>query len=194
MSELTRLICAKIYLLVASWSTHAVAGISFGEAMKLIPLTQGKFAKVDDNWYDYLMKWRWCYTNGYAVRAKSWKLNIGKGMISMHNVILPPPAGFLTDHKDTDKLNNQSENLRHATHTQNGYNRKKDYDNKSGYKGVVKVEPSRKWRNPGDRWRASIKVNGKTFSLGCHYSPEDAARAYDEAAKKHFGEFAKTNF
>lgn len=161
--------------------------------MKLISLSQGKFAKVDDGWFDYLNQWKWFYANGYAQRHTSSKLGKRK-LIGMQNVIYPPPEGMVVDHKDTDGLNNQATNLRHATCSQNGYNRKKDCDNSTGYKGVVKIKPSKKWKNPGNRWRASIKVNGKTFCLGTYSNPIDAALAYDDSARRNFGEFAKTNF
>lgn len=161
--------------------------------MKIISLTQGKFTKVDDEWFDYLNQWKWFYAGGYAIRHTSQKLGKRK-LLCMQNVIMPEKEGLMIDHKDTDRLNNQSENLRYATNAQNGYNRKMDYDNKSGYKGVIKIMPSRKWRNPGEKWRASIKYNSKTINLGTYNTPEEAARAYDEAARKYFGEFSHTNF
>jgi hypothetical protein len=92
---------------------------------------------------------------------------------------------ILVDHKDGNALNCVRSNLRVCNFAQNNRNRKKPVSKESSYKGV------RKHRH--GRWRASIKVNGVTINLGVFDVELDAARAYDAAASKHFGEFAKTN-
>ncbi len=159
--------------------------------MKTIPLTQGQIALVDDFNFDWLSRWKWYARKGrqtwYAVR------NIfvpGKGQrpVSMHREILK-----LTDpkihgeHRDGNGCNNQIENLRPASGIQNGRNRKKNRANTSGYKGVC-------WRKDHKKWHAQITILCRTRSLGYFTDPVLAAHAYDSAARKHFGEFARLNF
>lgn len=105
----------------------------------------------------------------------------------MHTVINNTPEGYATDHKDHDTLNNQCYNLRTATQSQNNCNQGKRKDNLSGYKGVS-------WHKSTKQWRATIRGNGKYIHLGSFANAEDAAREYDKAAIKYFGEFAFTNF
>ena len=88
------------------------------------------------------------------------------------------------DHEDTDRSNNRIGNLRLATTSQNSQNSKQHSDNSSGFKGV------RKYRK---RYAARIRVNGENIHLGTFDLPEDAARSYDAAAIKNFGQFAQTN-
>lgn len=80
---------------------------------------------------------------------------------------------------------NFDENLRVCTDRQNNHSRDKYVNNTSGFKGV--------WLDR-NKYRASIKVDGKTIHLGTFPTPEDAARAYDAKARELFGEFARTNF
>lgn len=89
------------------------------------------------------------------------------------------------DHKDTHHHDNSWDNLRLATHTQNAYNKHKAARNRSGYKGVIK------FRN---RFTAKITVEKTIIQLGLFDTARDAALAYDAAAKRHFGNFARTNF
>lgn len=88
------------------------------------------------------------------------------------------------DHINGHGLDNRRENLRLATAAQNQRNRGKQVNNTSGYKGVTWYKPSRKWR-------AQIMVKKKSISLGYFDNPEDAYKAYCEAADMYFGEFAK---
>lgn len=147
---------------------------------KKISLTQGKFTIVDDCDYDYLMQWKWYYRNGYAVRKES------KRTIHMHRVILERMdfKDFISDHINRDKLDNCRCNLRPATNSQNRCNRNKPKNNTSGYIGVC-------WYR--EKWHVSIQTNGKRIYLGCYVDKEEAALAYDKAARKYHGEFAVLN-
>lgn len=153
--------------------------------MKKIPLTQGKFAIVDNCDYDYLMQWKWHYQgNNYAVRTC--RVN-SKRTILMHRVILER-MGFKdfahADHINKDSLNNCRCNLRPATVCQSMYNRSKMKNNTSGYIGVC-------W-NKGS-WRVAILANYKQIYVGSSHNKKEAARMYNEAALKHHGEFAVLN-
>jgi len=146
--------------------------------MKSIPLSQGKFALVDDDDYEWISKKKWYFRgNGYAAH---------RGVL-MHRAILKTPKGMSTDHIDGNKLNNQKSNLRICTHTENIQNSKRNSGNVSGYKGVSQDKAR-------GRWRAYIKSNKRMIHLGYFLTAEDAAHAYDEAARKYHGEFARTNF
>lgn len=128
-------------------------------------------------------KWR-ISSNGYVVRGSWNKRTKSKGVESIHRVIMCPPPGMFVDHINHNKLDNRRCNLRICTPTQNMANRLTWGDKASVYKGVYK---SRK------RWRASIMINGKKINLGSFDSQEDAAKEYDRAAIRLFGEFALTN-
>lgn len=157
---------------------------------KQISLTQGLFATVDDTDFEFLNQWKWCaHTKDgkkfYAVRS-GLRLPFQK-TIYMHRVIMNTPDDMDVDHRDGNGLNNTRGNLRNCTNTQNQRNREKLSNNTSGYKGVT-------WNKEREKWVAQIKVNGKLIRLGRFSKIEDAAHAYDQAAKKYFGEFARTNF
>jgi hypothetical protein len=155
--------------------------------MKVIPLTQGKVTLVDDADFQHLNQWKWQshHSRGvwYAIRFTSRKT--GRKRIFMHSEIMQPPPGMEVDHRDGDGLNNQRHNLRYATHAQNSANRKKRSDNTTGYRGVSKH---------GRGWVAQLMVNRKYVLNKKFYNVEEAARAYDAAARRHLGEFAQTNF
>lgn len=155
--------------------------------MKEIPLTRGKVALVDDDDHDLLMAMgKWCYAPcGYA--ARNILLANGKRtIIYMHRVIMGTPKGAMTDHRDEDKLNNQKYNLRLCTKSQNQMNIRITLANSSGYKGVC-------WFKRGQKWKAQIMVNCKNIHLGYFTCPIEAAKAYNEAAIKYHGEFARLN-
>jgi len=164
--------------------------------MKLISLTQGRVTKVSNCDYAYLMRWKWCYrkcnngNGGYALRT----LRHPKSeTVLMHRVIAARQGLDLSheiDHRDLDKLNNQRRNLRPATRAQNKSNCRMPSTNKSGFKGVSRIAKT-------SGWLAQIKVNNKTENLGSFPSTQAgkmaAARCYNEAALRYFGDFACLN-
>jgi hypothetical protein len=161
-----------------------------------IPLSKkgkhaGKYVVVVDSVDAELAELSWCVrvdkNTQYASRA-IWK--DGKRRTEyLHREVLKrklerdllPTEGV--DHIDGDGLNNRRDNLRVATHAQNLRNRGKNKNNKSGYKGVY-------WHKATKKWKAQIKVNGKEKYLGLFDNPEDAHKAYCEAAKELHGKFA----
>ena len=154
----------------------------------------GKFtALIDEEDWDKVKDYKWRidkpssrprygpYVIGYNKQLKK----EGK----LHRVIMDAPKGMLVDHIDGDGLNNTKQNLRLCTHKENQRNKKANYNNPTGFKGV-KVH--------GNKYRArlSYKIGGKSgeHSLGIYNTPEEAARAYDKKAIELHGEFASLNF
>jgi hypothetical protein len=89
----------------------------------------------------------------------------------------------MIDHRDGNPSNDRWENLRRATRSQNSANRRLHRNNTCGYKGVSR---------DGGRWRAAICKNGRRHHLGIFSTPQAAHAAYAKAARKLFGEFART--
>lgn len=158
--------------------------------MKEIQLSQGKVAIIDDEDYEIVSQYKWFYNERYA------KTTIHYKKVYLHKFIINPPAGYLVDHKDGNTLNNTRNNLRICTHVGNCQNRPGKTNSTSTYKGVSLFRSKKKIKDKVytyQAWQAHIMVNGKAISLGKHKNEIDAAIAYNEAAKKHHGEFAKLN-
>lgn len=151
--------------------------------MKEIQLTQGKVALVDDGDFELLNKYKWSAHKGRG----AWYATRGVGPIKMHRQITHAPIGAVVDHINGNGLDNRRINLRVCSHSENMRNSALRSDNTTGYKGVRK-RTDRKW------YSAEIRVNGLSVNLGRFETAEGAARAYDEAAKKYFGDFARLNF
>ena len=151
--------------------------------MKVIELTQYKFALVDDADYDALAAVKWCaQTRPHTTYAVRW--SEGK-VVLMHRVITAAPQGVQVDHINGDGLDNRRDNLRLCSNAENQHN-KRVQPHSSKYKGVW-------WDAPSGKWRAGIAINGRNKHLGYFTSELDAAHAYDEAALKAWGEFARKN-
>jgi hypothetical protein len=157
--------------------------------MKVIKLTQGKEALVDDEDFEELNQYDWFASktrtgNFYARRHLKGSRQANSKLISMHRQILPGHAQI--DHEDGNGLNNQRSNLRPATGTQNNANKGKVKGRTSKFKGVY-------WYKSRGRWRTGITVHEKFIHLGYFTDETEAALAYNKAAVQHFGEFAKVN-
>lgn len=158
--------------------------------MKLIPLTQGKFSKVDDEDFErfghlkWSAHWRRSTKSFYAVRNTPIDKNGGKHTIQLSRAIMEvTDRKIRVDHKNHDTLDNQRGNLRICTVSQNGMNRRgPDRDSTSKIRGVY-------WHKLSGKWQASITVEGKQIYLGLFSNMKLAAAAYTSANKKHFGEF-----
>jgi hypothetical protein len=156
--------------------------------MKLIPLTKGKFAQVDDADFEWLNQWKWS-ANGTADKAvrRGTKVDDVPGkLILMHRVVLGLPSTQHphVDHKDCNGLNNQRCNLRICNQSQNQANQRLSKNNTSGYKGVV-------WHSGANKWMARIVVHRKGIYLGIFIDKLEAVKAYRRAAVEYFGEFAR---
>jgi len=156
-------------------------------AMIEIPLTQGKFALIDDNMFDRINYFQW-YANkqGNTLYANTnLSVNGGRTNITMHRLIMGIPNCKI-DHKDGNGLNNTIGNLRLATKSENGRNRQKQMGTSSVYKGVS-------WHKNRGKWSAYITVDDERMYLGLCNDEITAARRYDMAALFFFGEFARLN-
>lgn len=166
---------------------------------RTVKLSQGYEAVVDDADHERVSQYRWCATvkrrtdgtaRVYAVRS----VRVGSGYIPeyLHRFLLGERChGKDVDHVDGNPLNNTRSNLRVCSRAENMRNARK-YSARDGvrtssvYKGVC-------WKMSARKWCAKIKANGRVEHLGYFDNEEEAAMAYDAAARRHFGEFARAN-
>lgn len=157
---------------------------------KEIPLTQDKVTLVDIENYDYLNQWKWFADkdrkNSIFYAKRSVLKNGKQTTLKMHREILKPPKDMEIDHKNRDGLDNRKCNLRLCNRSQNQMNKEIQRNNTSSYKGVS-------WHERGKKWQAYIRKDYKRKHLGLFNIKEEAALAYNEAAIKSFGEFARLN-
>lgn len=151
-----------------------------------VPLTRGRTAIIDAADVPLVDGVLWtCRAtrhNFYAVRLV--QDGSKRKLICMHRLIMNAPPSMLVDHINADSLDNRRSNLRLATNTENTRNQRRNIRNTSGLKGVS-------WQNSNRKWRAQIKVNGQRKYLGSFARPEDAHRAYCEAAALYHGDYAR---
>ena len=159
--------------------------------MKLIPLTQGQFAKVDDEDYDYLMQWKWHAKFGHSVKSyyatrtgQKTEGHLWKKVIIMHRIIMNCPKYLEVDHVYHDTLDNRKSKLRICNHSQNTMNQQKRSDNISGYRGV---------NSKHGKWCAQIQTSGKKIYLGMFNCKHEAAKAYNIASRMYHGRFGYQN-
>ena len=157
--------------------------------MKLIDCSTPKFPNhfvmVDDADFDWLNQWKWHIENS---RGKKYgRRSVMRKGNSMHREIMGFPKGKEIDHIDGNGLNNQKENLRICTPLENHKNRVLNKGRK--YKGVFLC----KRKNRIKRWHTTIIHNHKKIFLGIFLTEIEGALAYNKAAEKLHGEFARLN-
>lgn len=153
-----------------------------------IKLTQGKIALIDDDDYNRVKNYSWCAhnegSNWYAVT--SIKNGNKHSTMRMHRLIMNAKPNKIMDHINGNGLDNRKENLRFCTHRENSRNKKAIIGRTSIYKGVS-------LRKSTGKFEAYININLKRKHLGFFIDEIQAAKAYNKAAKKHYGKFAKLN-
>jgi hypothetical protein len=159
--------------------------------VKEIPLTHGLFALVDDSDYVILSKYKWHATTIHrdgkvSYRAARTGRPISPIPVLMHRQIMGFPEGKQVDHINGNPLDNRRANLRICENAQNNRNKGLTKASTSGYKGVS-------FSKQIGKWRAYIVTNYRQTSLGLFDNPLDAAKAYNVAALKYHGEFARLN-
>ena len=163
--------------------------------MKKIKLTQGKYALVDNEDFEYLNQWKWCFhktpkdTQGYAIRSGYCRKTGKRSRIAIHRVIVKAKLGEICDHRNGNGLDNRRKNLRTCTLEQSARNKKASRRKKlNAIKGVTIIK-----NNSGipSYWIARITHNKKRIYLGTFKTKRAAEKAYKQAALKFHGEFAK---
>lgn len=154
---------------------------------KAMPLNKGVFTIVDESDYEWLSRWKWYLAEkGYAKRSAAKSEGIGHSAFFMHRIILNTPKGLMSDHINRNKLDNRRCNLRIVTHQQNGWNSGTKCNHTSKYKGV-------NFHKKSGKWQARIKLNRQETYIGIYETPEAAAMAYNDFARKYHGEWAFIN-
>lgn len=156
-----------------------------------IPLLHGLVALVDEADYHLVAGFHWtAHRDNYVWYVQSGIYRDGRRYtVHMHKLIIPGFPGI--DHKDKNGLNNRRNNLRPADQASNMYNSRKQPGTSSQFKGVSFRSRKGITRKP---WEAHIGYKGVLKHLGRFYTEEDAAHAYDAAARELAGEFASLNF
>ena len=126
---------------------------------------------------------------GGIMSDEYWRINIGGRTYKAHRLAFLICKGYMPkmiDHKDTIRYHNWIDNLRSCTQSQNNINRKLPITNKSGLRGV-------RFDQVRNKWKVAIQVDNKKIHLGYYICKQTAAKAYDLAALKYHGEFARLN-
>lgn len=151
-----------------------------------IPLAGGGEAIIDERDLATVARYQW---SRHRANSGLYYAHADTGDIvglAMHRLLLGADDPRNVDHRDGDGLNNRRKNIRWASQSQNMQNRRAAEGWASRFKGVI--------RSPrGWKWVAKIKVRGSQVHLGTFATEVEAARAYDAAAKRFFGSFARAN-
>lgn len=144
-------------------------------------------AIIPDDIYNSIKDYKYYKSKNGTISRRLWvKGNPGKTVcIPLANDVMNN-HNQMYDHKDRNPFNNTRDNLRPCDYWQNNVNRAKSEGCSSKYKGVY-------YRFDRKCWNATIRLYGRKKSLGVFHHEINAAKAYNEAALKHFGEFAVLN-
>lgn len=133
---------------------------------------------IDD--FERISAYTWSHSKGYALTYVDGKYP------KLHRFIMNAPSNLEVDHINSDTRDNRKSNLRFATHKENSRNIRVRSDSSTGVKGVH-------YSDRLNKYIAYITVDSKRIHLGCYKLELEAANAYDRAAVRYFGEFARLN-
>jgi HNH endonuclease len=162
--------------------------------MKILPLTQGNFALVDDEDYERLKHHKWCFKSTYGNKLYAVRCECRNGWVKyifLHHEVLGYTSaipGRVVDHINGNSLDCTRKNLRICTQAQNCRNRQQQKNSRSKYKGVKIKE-----RKSGYRYHAVITAENKSHYLGSYKDEYSAMAAYNVMAVKLHREFAYLN-
>lgn len=158
-----------------------------GVYCRLILLTQGMYAIVNETDYNFLMQWKW---HAFFTRNKKWyalrrvwnpERKVAEAVF-MHSLLVDREGAKDIDHINDIGLDNRRLNLRPATRSQNQCNKKMQSNNTSGYKGVSKH---------GTKWVYDIRANGNKLYRGGFETALEAFEARCKVVEQLHGEFTR---
>jgi hypothetical protein len=155
------------------------------QVTKQVLITRGEITLIDESDWGLVCKYNW--TLHIPDNRKYARCHYEGKKIYLHRLLLNAKPGEIVDHKNGDGLDNRRNNIRLATQSQNTANCTTSIKTASGFRGVYFDKRS-------GLWQAKIKFNYKSNFLGSYKTTDEAAKVYDEAAFKLFGEFARLNF
>lgn len=174
-------------MIIKRKSYAPIRPLRFDGSIAFIALTQGMEAIIDADDASLVLGVNWyavCDQRKYYAQRKIWAGDIRK-TLKLHRLILAVDASLVVDHVNGNGLDCRRANLRAATCAQNLWNAGPSANNKSGFKGVH-------WSSSAGKWQAQIMFNMKKKSLGYFEDKNDAHKAYQAAAAKYHGEFARS--
>jgi hypothetical protein len=158
------------------------------DGCRWIELGHGRFTLIDESCFPLTSERTWYFSPNGKDRSGYVVSKINGRHVKLHRLLTEAKPGEVVDHINGDPLDNRMANLRVTNQTNNTTNRHGVVGRKSPYKGVV-CKPDMK-----KPWRSRIVVSGKDVYLGFFDTAEEAARVYDEAARRFHGAFARLNF
>lgn len=159
--------------------------------MKTLPLTHGAVTILDDYDYETFKSRKWSFEPriGYAIRSER-QTDGSEKRLYLHRLVALAREGQVVHHKNGDRLDNRSENLEvHNSHSEHFRAHAVTDGPRTGcrFRGVT-------YNRPFGRWVARLQIDGERRHIGYFHSPEEAARAWDKAAREILGPGCFQNF